>query len=176
MPPRQHQTNQAHRVVCTCVAYECSQQEYSDANGTYHPGVEVLPETRSAHQRADFRNRLPKSPRTPGHSNVPSNNLTQDILLSPLGQLRITSSPSPRNNQDPDHELTHGISSIHHSSCPDDENSNQAAELESPTIPARDSLPKSPSKSTKTCSEASLAKSSGRMVFDCGQYLFIISR
>ncbi|EGF97337.1 uncharacterized protein MELLADRAFT_114421 [Melampsora larici-populina 98AG31] len=170
MPPRQHQTRQAHRVVCTCVAYECSQQQYPDANGTYHPGVEVLPETRAAHQRADFRNSLPKSPRTPGHSNESSINLAQDNLLSPLRQLRITSSPStPRNDQHVDDELTHGRSSIHHSSQPDEETSSQAAEVESPTIPATDSLPKS-QKSTKTCSEAALAKSSGQTVFDCDRF------
>ncbi|EGG10394.1 uncharacterized protein MELLADRAFT_103382 [Melampsora larici-populina 98AG31] len=114
---------------------------------------------------------LPKSPRTPGHSNESLINLALDNLLSPLRQLRITSSPStPRNDQHLDDELTHGRSSIHHSSRPDDEISNQVAEIESPNLPATDSLPKSQSKSTKKCSEAALAKSSGQSVFDCDRF------
>ncbi|EGG01314.1 uncharacterized protein MELLADRAFT_67198 [Melampsora larici-populina 98AG31] len=168
MPPRQKK-NQAHRVVCLCQAYECSEQVYADANGLSHPGVEVSPETRLAHQQADFRNSLINPPHTPDNSNEPSMSSVQEALLSPLRKLHLDTTPSPirrrqsNTNQEPQNESSSNI----------DNNAQDAFTSSGPTdSPITSTNQTNPVNSqpisTKTCSTAVLAKASGQQVFDCG--------
>ncbi|EGF97992.1 uncharacterized protein MELLADRAFT_69636 [Melampsora larici-populina 98AG31] len=162
MPQRQTPTNQSHRVVCLCTSYECGDQEYADANGVYHPGVEVLPETRDAHQRADFRNDYVKSPdNTTSYSRQASIDSAQEDLLSPLRLLHIASAPSPSPDShqlDDQNQTTEDVSTL-------------ALPVESSTDDVTNHSPqRSESNPAKTCSQAVLAKSSGHKVFDCDHY------
>lgn len=174
MPQRQKKTNQSHRVVCLCTSYECSDQVYADAEGLYHPGVEVLPETHQTHERADFRNNLLKSPRTPDHHVQPLTSAVQDALLSPLRQLHLATSPSPirshQSDQDPfvqpelpaDIEDNQSVDNDHSPPADPDspiEFTTQRTSRKSQTAP------------TKTCSTSILAKESGQRVFDCGEFI-----
>lgn len=164
MPQRRTQTSQAHQGVCLCTSYECGDQEYADANGVYHPGVEVLPETRAAHQRSDFRNDYSKSSNTTStsaHSHQASSDITQEHLLSPFRLLHIASAPSP--SLDRNQEA--------HNRSREEDASRLASQVESPTDNVTNQSPqRSNPNPDKTCSQAVLAKSSGHKVFDCGKF------
>ncbi|EGG05688.1 uncharacterized protein MELLADRAFT_107429 [Melampsora larici-populina 98AG31] len=171
MPSRQNRSKQPHRAVCLCEAYECRHQVFPDANGVSHSGVEVLPATRAAHKRADLRNNLVKSPRTTSTS-IPASPLSaQDQLLSDLQRLNIISEPvlsqdgQPCNSTESD--MSHQVTQDPHL----EGNSSQAVQIESPDLPTPN-VPSadSESTSTKTCSQAELARISGQKVLDCGMF------
>lgn len=176
MPPRQKKTNRTHRVVCVCTAYECRDQFYADADGLYHPGVELLPETQAAHQRAEFRKSLLKFPHTPDHSTHQSTSSAQEELLSPLRNLHLVTTPSPthRHESNQDQPAQPEASS--------DINQNLFGEDESPPPSTTESPSPSPAKKiahksdqsipTRTCSKAVLAKASGHQIYDCGMFMF----
>ncbi|EGG07412.1 uncharacterized protein MELLADRAFT_105982 [Melampsora larici-populina 98AG31] len=150
------QTHQPHQVVCVCKAYECGDQEYPDTNGIYHPGVEVLPETRAAHQRADRRNNLLEPTNNISHSIQGSTPSAQDDLLLTLNQLQIGSPPSSSQ----DHQIHHETTTDIDENCPQEHNSPSTHNLDSlSTHTARQPTATSQSPS-KECSKAVLAKAS----------------
>lgn len=170
IPARHNQHKQPHRVVCLCKDYECRHQVYPDTNGVSHPGVEVLPETRAAHQRADVRNNLVNSARTASNS-VPASPLSaHDSLISDLQQLNIISAPDLSNNQ-LHHQMESDVSSPVNQDTNFQGNSSEAFQIESPNLPAPNVSSQDPkTTSTKTCSKAELARISGQQVFDCGMF------
>lgn len=135
MPPRKSLTNQPHRVVCMCTAYECRDQEYSDSNGVNHPGVEVLPETKAAHERADFRENFGKTSHSPSHLDPHSLGTAHDNLLLPLRQLHIASAPHSLNNsQSADHhKRPEPLAPKIDDRIPQLKNPNSVSQLELPT-------------------------------------------
>ncbi|EGF98273.1 uncharacterized protein MELLADRAFT_113683 [Melampsora larici-populina 98AG31] len=104
MPPRHKKITKPHRVVCLCKSFNCADQIYPDANGVNHPGVEVLPETRAAHKRADYRNEL-REVNSLESTNV-STSSVQDLLVSPMQQLGIEPSPITSQHHQTEDEHT----------------------------------------------------------------------
>lgn len=170
MPPRRTQSNQPHRVVCLCSAFECGVQVYPDANGVYQPGVEVLPETRAAHEHADFKESLMKAkdnPKTPPISSA------QDALLSPLRKLHLATTPSPSPNRRSGQQLYNKSSTELDGDYLKEVNLTPEGHQHSPETPLSQSTPpQTPSQSIKTCSNTVLAKETGHQVFDCGTCCF----
>lgn len=64
------------RVVCKCNSSKCHAGVYVDARGVEQQGVEVLPATKEAHERADRRSQINQIT-----SNLPSPNTTAFIQM-----------------------------------------------------------------------------------------------
>lgn len=81
------------RVVCQCQSSGCYKGVYLDANGVLQNGVEVLPATMEAHERADKRGRISQST-TDGLDSRQAETSSQapttdspESLISPLDRL-----------------------------------------------------------------------------------------
>ncbi|EGG09559.1 uncharacterized protein MELLADRAFT_61140 [Melampsora larici-populina 98AG31] len=173
MPPRPKQASQSHRVVCVCKAYECCDQVYTDASGICHSGVELLPQTRLAHERADFRNNLVTPSQSPQNSTQPSISSAQEALLSPLRRLHIDTTPSPshRHQSRQNRPVQNESSSNYDENCLAEEHSTLPTQAASSTaLPADQETPEAYHSPTKICSGAVLAKASGQHIYDCDHF------
>ncbi|EGG11261.1 uncharacterized protein MELLADRAFT_102629 [Melampsora larici-populina 98AG31] len=76
------------RVVCRCQTSGCYKGIYIDAMGISHQGIEVVPATREAHERADKHSRI-QSVSALGGDQDPTR--PKDNIISDFDQLTLTS-------------------------------------------------------------------------------------
>ncbi|KAH9809557.1 hypothetical protein DFH28DRAFT_827273, partial [Melampsora americana] len=83
------------RVVCKCQTFKCHSGVYVDASGVQQQGVEVLPATKEAHERADQRSQINQkisnlaSPHTTTSSQTAATIDSQESLIGSIGRLRL---------------------------------------------------------------------------------------
>ncbi|EGF97412.1 uncharacterized protein MELLADRAFT_70015 [Melampsora larici-populina 98AG31] len=80
------------RVVCQCQSSGCYKGLYLDASGVSQHGVEVLPSTKEAHERADQRNHIHQSlasHHATTSSQTPTTESQLDSLIAPLDRLLL---------------------------------------------------------------------------------------
>ncbi|KAH9809247.1 hypothetical protein DFH28DRAFT_862067, partial [Melampsora americana] len=83
------------RVVCKCQTFKCHSGVYVDASGVQQQGVEVLPATKEAHERADRHSQINQkisdlaSPHTTTSSQTAATIDSQESLIGSIGRLRL---------------------------------------------------------------------------------------
>lgn len=166
-----------HRVICMCTSFNCYRAEFVDAHGVRQVGLEVLPETKVAHERAALRERA----RTVAAEMIPSNSgptlpqaqrvqqATTDDLISPLSCLDLSSRSSgslgTRNEPKVGFSLNESRRDLirdAHTSVSDQTCRSARGNTQGPAVCT-------PAAISKTCQEALSAKYSGMKVYNCGK-------
>ncbi|EGG12923.1 uncharacterized protein MELLADRAFT_101485 [Melampsora larici-populina 98AG31] len=92
MPPKATRAD-PRRVPCQCRISGCYKSVYIDAHGISQRGVEVLPATKEAHERAELRSRIQSLSLSPSHGSAISSGSPgidlRDDLIGPLTNLGI---------------------------------------------------------------------------------------
>lgn len=114
MSPITKKKTNVHRVKCVCRAFDCYLGLYVDAYGVTQAGVEVIPETFTAHELADkvkeATSRISSQREMPPSHDAPNHSPSQASLIGSIARLQLKEMNAPSqlfdSNPDSQHQGT----------------------------------------------------------------------